>query len=161
MKKTLLAAPLALAFSMAAHAADPIQHQVTVVANIPTGAFYVVPPAGDNWLNDPQSLAWNPVAQDLAPLRKQFNVKSTIGPINAYLTTPAAISSGGNTIDLQVKVHGVELTTASNVVVGKDDAAGGKMVDFEVSAKRLAGTEFVPGDYRGMVGMMFETAPLP
>ncbi len=161
MKKILLAAPIALAFSMGAQAADPIAHQVTVVATVPSGAFYVVPPAGDDWLNNPQELFFDPVSQNLSTLRKQFNVKSTIGPINAYLTTPAAISSGPNTIDLQVKVHGVELTTGTNVVVGKDDAAGGKMVDFEVSAQRLAGTEFVPGNYQGMVGMMFETAALP
>ncbi|UVJ43867.1 fimbrial protein [Pseudomonas sp. LS1212] len=158
MKKIILAAPLALAFAVGAQAADPVQHQVTVVATVPTDSFYVVTPVGDNWTSVPQELSWDPVREELSTLRKQFNVKSTIGPISAYLTSPAAISSGGNSIDLQVKVHGVELTTASNIVVPNGAATGGRMVDFELAALAPTSGSYVPGSYQGMVGMMFETA---
>ncbi|MDD1012402.1 CS1 type fimbrial major subunit [Pseudomonas rubra] len=159
MNKFTLAAPFALlALSISAQAADPIQHQVTVVATVPTDSFYVVTPPGDNWTNDPQTLPWNHVREDFDSLSKQFDVKSTIGPISASLTSPASIASGGNQIGLNVMVGGVQLSPGTpEVVVPAAAAAGGTRIEFRLAANTPSGG-YVPGNYQGMVGMMFETA---
>ena len=92
MKYSVLALPLALMIAAgSAVAADPIEKQVTVTATIPTENFYVEP-VGGNWMNEPQDMAWNSFQQTLQPIRKQLQVRSTTGPISAYLLNPATIT---------------------------------------------------------------------
>lgn len=159
MKKSLMIAPLALlGASAAVLAEDAVQHQVTVVATVPTENFYVVPPAGDSWLNDPQELFWNPQNNGLSSVRKQLEAKSTVGPINAYLSAPAVMASGSNNIDLNVKLRGIDLSTTTTEVVPAALALTGTRMDVEISAKPLASGDYAPGRYQGVVGMIFETA---
>lgn len=158
MKKALMIAPLALlGASAGALAEDAVQHQVTVVATVPTENFYVVPPAGDSWMNDAQELYWNPSNGALSSVRKQLEAKSTVGPISAYLSAPAVMSSGANNIDLNVKLRGIDLSTTATEVVPAAVARTGARVDVEISAKPLASGSYAPGRYQGVVGMIFET----
>ena len=87
-------APLAMLVSANLMAAERIEHQVTVTAQIPTEAFYVQPTGGDNWMSTPQKLAYNPYTKKLDTLSKQLDAKSTIGAITGYLTNPAVMASG-------------------------------------------------------------------
>lgn len=159
MKKIFLALPLALLASTSAFALDPIEKQVQVTAQIPTESFYVEP-VGGNWMNDPQELAWNSFRGELQPVRKQLQVKSTTGPISAYLLSPAIITSGSNNIGLNIKVADTVLSTASAEVVTAAQAAPGTVVGFEIAAQDAGAGGYVPGNYQGVVGMMFET-PAP
>lgn len=157
MKYSVLALPLALMMAATAQAADPIEKQVTVTATIPTESFYVEP-VGGNWMNEPQSMAWNSFQQTLQPIRKQLQVRSTTGPISAYLTNPAMITSGADTIALDVRVAGTSLIMNPREVIAEDQAASGAIVGFEIAALASVGG-YNPGNYLGVINMMFETTP--
>lgn len=157
MKRTLFALPLAMCCATSAFAIDPIEKQVQVTAQIPTGAFFVEP-VGGNWMNDPQEMTWNSYQSKLEPIRKELQVKSTVGPITAYLVSPAVIASGINNIGLDVKVAGTVLKTTPTEVVSAALAAPGTTVGFEVHAQAAPTTGYVPGSYQGLVSMIFETA---
>ncbi|WEK29826.1 MAG: CS1 type fimbrial major subunit [Candidatus Pseudomonas phytovorans] len=157
MKRMFLALPLALLFAGAAHAIDPIEKQVQVTAQVPTDAFFVEP-VGGNWMNDPQELGWNPNQARLDPIRKELQVKSTVGPITAYLVSPAVIANGSNNIGLDVKVGDTVLQTTPAEVVSAAQAAPGAIIGFEVAAQPAPAAGYEPGNYQGLVSMIFETA---
>ncbi|CAM3828296.1 Adhesin [Pseudomonas reidholzensis] len=157
MKRTLLALPLALFCATSAFAIDPIEKQVLITAQIPTAAFYVEP-VGGNWMNDPQELTWNSFQGTLDPVIKQLQVKSTVGPISAYLVSPAVIASGTHNIELDVKVGDTVLQTTPAEVVSAAQASTGAIIGFEVAAQAAPVTGYEPGSYQGLVSMMFETA---
>ncbi|MFV3328344.1 CS1 type fimbrial major subunit [Pseudomonas sp. NY15372] len=160
MKAVYLAIPFLALTAGAAVANDTIEKQVVVTATVPTDKFYVEP-VGGNWMNEPQDMAWNSFQGTLEPIRKQLQAKSTLGPISAHLLYPAQISSGVDAIPLNVKVGTTLLSTTSTEVIGKDQAGAGVVVDFEVAAAPLAGGgDYKPGNYQGLVSMMFET-PAP
>jgi len=157
VKRILLALPLALLGATCALAADPIEKQVQVIATVPTATFYVEP-VGGGWMNDPQELQWNSIQSSFDTIDKQLQVKSTIGPISAYLMSPPVISSGANAIDLDVKVAGTSLSTTSTEVVSATQATPGAIVGLQIAAKAPATGNFVAGNYQGLVSMVFETA---
>ncbi len=157
MKRTLLALPLAIFCAVPAFAADPIEKQVQVIAQVPTDAFFVEP-VGGNWMNDPQEMAWNSYQAKLDPIRKELQVKSTVGPISAYLVSPAVIVSGTNNIGLDVKVGDTMLQTTPSEVVSESQAAPGTIIGFEVAAQAAPVGGYEPGNYQGLVSMIFETA---
>ena len=157
MKRMLLALPLALLSVGSAYAVDPIEKQVQITAQVPTDAFYVEP-VGGNWMNDPQEMAWNSFRSELQPIRKQLQVKSTIGPISAYLLSPAVVASGSDSIGLDVKVADTVLTTTTAEVVSAAQAAPGAVIGFEVAAQAAGAGGYESGNYQGLVSMMFETA---
>ncbi|MFS0828007.1 CS1 type fimbrial major subunit [Pseudomonas phoenicis] len=157
MKRILLALPLALLSATAALAADPIEKQVQVIATVPTAAFYVEP-VGGGWMNDPQELPWNSFQGGFDTIDKQLQVMSTVGDISAYLVSNPVISSGANSIDLDVKVAGTSLATTAATVVPAAQASGGAIVGFQIAAKKPKTGNFEPGDYHGLVSMVFETA---
>ena len=156
MKAAYLAIPLLAFAAGSAVAADAIEKQVQITATVPTANFYVEP-VGGNWMNEPQEMAWNSFQGTLEPVRKQLQAKSTIGPITAHLLYPAAVTSGLDAIDLDVKIGTTVLTTNAAEVIDEAQANAGALVDFEVAAKEPAGG-FKPGSYQGLVSMMFETA---
>ncbi|MFK0036027.1 CS1 type fimbrial major subunit [Pseudomonas monteilii] len=157
MKRSLLALPLTLLFAGAAFAVDPIEKQVQIVAQVPTDAFFVEP-VGGNWMNDPQEMAWNSYQQKLDPIRKELQVKSTVGPISAYLVSPAVIASGTHNIGLDVTVGDTVLQTTPAEVVSATQAAPGATIGFSVAAQAAPSTGYEPGNYQGLVSMIFETA---
>lgn len=156
MKQTLIALPLALLLAGTAHAVDPIEKQVQIVAQVPTDAFFVEP-VGGNWMNDPQEMAWNSYQGKLDPIRKELQVKSTIGPISAYLVSPAVIASGTHNIGLDVTVGDTLLQTTPAEVVSAAQAAPGATIGFHVAAQPAPSTGYEPGNYQGLVSMIFET----
>ncbi|MEV3814476.1 CS1 type fimbrial major subunit [Aeromonas allosaccharophila] len=153
MKKLSIIPALLLA-SNTLMAAEQVEHTVTVTAQIPTENFYVQP-VGD-WMSTPQKLAFNSFSQQLEPLTKQLEMKSTIGPIKGYLLYPAAIISGKDNINLAVKVAGVELNTTSKELLNQADANTGKKVGLEIIPAAPTGG-YKPGNYQGIVSMMFES----
>lgn len=156
MKAFLLALPLVALAAAPAFADDPIEKQVLVTATVPTDNFYVEP-IGGNWMNDPQNMAWNPFQSSLEPIRKQLHAKSTIGPITAHLMSPAVITAGLDAIELDVKVGDTLLTTSATEILTAAQAAPGVALDLEIAAQEPAGG-YLPGNYQGLVNMMFETA---
>jgi hypothetical protein len=156
VKALLLALPFAVLAAGPAMAEDPIEKQVLITATVPTANFYVEP-VGGNWMNDPQDMAWNSFQGSLTPVRKQLQAKSTIGPITAHLLSPAIVSSGVDAINLDVKIAGTVLTTNATEILSAAQALPGATVDFEVEPQVPAGG-YVPGNYQGLVSMMFETA---
>ncbi|MFK0095057.1 CS1 type fimbrial major subunit [Pseudomonas sp. NPDC090592] len=156
MKALMLALPFAALVVGPAMAEDPIEKQVLITATVPTASFYVEP-VGGNWMNDPQDMAWNSFQGSLTPVRKQLQAKSTIGPITAHLLSPAVVSSGLDSIGLDVKIGDTLLTTNAAEILTEAQAAPGAIVDFEVAAQIPSGG-YKPGNYQGLVSMMFETA---
>ncbi|HDX8379887.1 TPA: adhesin [Aeromonas salmonicida] len=159
--KVWIAAPLAMLVSANLMAAERIEHQVTVTAQIPTEAFYVQPTGGDNWMSTPQKLAYNPYTKKLDKLSKQLDVKSTLGAIKGYLTNPAAMASGNDNIPLTVKIGGVTLGTTSAEVMTATDARTGKLLGLEVIPADAPVAGYKPGNYQGVVNMMFESEAPP
>lgn len=162
MKKFIALAPLALVLvSASALAVDPIAHQMTVTATVPTDDFYVTPAGGGNWMNDPQNLDYNAQTKTLATFVRQLDMKSTTGPITAKLTSPVEISNGtpAQNIGLSVLVNNVALSTTSAEVLSATLSATGQTVPFQVRAADAPAGGYAPGSYTGLVGMLFETTP--
>ncbi|TNI12164.1 CS1 type fimbrial major subunit [Aeromonas veronii] len=155
--KMLSLFPALLLASGSLMAAERIEHTVTVTAQIPTESFYVQP-VGD-WMNTPQKLTFNPFNQQLDSLTKQVAMKSTIGPIKGYLVYPATMVSGKENIDLTVQVGGVALTTTSTDLLNQADAKTGKLVGVDIIPAEAPEGGYKPGNYEGIVSMMFESAP--
>ncbi|HGY1008928.1 TPA: CS1 type fimbrial major subunit [Aeromonas salmonicida] len=155
--KVWIAAPLAMLVSANLMAAERVEHQVTVTAQIPTEAFYVQPVGGDNWMSTPQKLAYNTYTKKLDKLTKQMDAKSTIGPITGYLTNPAVMASGSDNIGLSVKLGGVALSTSPVEVLAAEHALTGKLLELEVIPADATGSGYAPGSYQGVVSMIFES----
>ena len=153
--KRLWFTPALLLASSTLMAAEKVEHTVTVTAQIPTDKFYVQP-VGD-WMNTPQKLTFNPFNQKLDPLAKQLEMKSTLGPIKGYLVYPATMASGKDSIGLTVKVAGVALTTTSADLLNQADANTGKQVGLEIIPAVAPSGGYKPGNYQGIVSMMFES----
>lgn len=158
MKKLSIIPALLLA-SNTLMAAERVEHTVTVTAQIPTDKFYVQP-VGD-WMNTPQKLTFNPFNQQLEPLAKQLEMKSTLGPIKGYLVYPATMASGKESIGLTVKVGGVALTTTSAELLTQADANTDKQVGLEIIPAVAPTGGYKPGNYQGIVSMMFESEAPP
>ncbi|MFM5762450.1 CS1 type fimbrial major subunit [Aeromonas veronii] len=157
--KRLWFTPALLLASSTLMAAERVEHTVTVTAQIPTDKFYVQP-VGD-WMNTPQKLTFNPFNQKLDPLAKQLEMKSTLGPIKGYLVYPATMASGKDSIGLTVKVGGVALTTTSAELLTQADANTGKQVGLEIIPAVAPSGGYKPGNYQGIVSMMFESEAPP
>ncbi len=160
LKSTPLAALAALAFSPAAAMAEQFPLQVTVEAVVPTATGLQISPVGD-WAGQVQTMHWDMDTEDLSPIRQQIDMKSGLGAINAYLTTDALLTSGGDSIVLDVAVAGKALAVgpAAAIEVATDtESAAGKRADVEISA--VSPEAYVSGIYQGNVFLMFEsTAP--
>ncbi|WP_429188287.1 CS1 type fimbrial major subunit [Aeromonas veronii] len=153
--KMLALFPALLLASGSLMAAEQVEHTVTVTAQIPTASFYVQP-VGE-WINTPQKLTFNAFSQQLEPLTKQLEMKSTLGAIKGYLLYPASIISGKDSIALAVKVAGVELNTSSKELLNQADANIGKKVGLEIIPAAPPANGYKPGNYQGIVSMMFES----
>lgn len=157
--KRLWFAPALLLASGTLMAAEKVEHTVTVTAQIPTENFYVQP-VGD-WMNTPQKLTFNPFNRTLESLTKQLVMKSTLGPIKGYLVYPATMASGKDSIGLTVKVAGTALTTTSQDLLNQADANTGKQVGLEIIPAAAPTGGYKPGNYQGIVSMMFESEAPP
>jgi len=171
MQRTFMAtvSPLALALlttlgAAQVSAADPVEVQVQLIATIPSTSFFVVP-AETGWIGVAQRMEWTPSALSgrgkLSTLRKAFDVKNSSGAIAARLTDAGGpfLSSGGEMIPLIVKFNDLELGTGdSQEFINATEAAAGKRVDLTIAAvdTGMAGGDYVPGEYSGIVNMTFD-----
>lgn len=155
--KIALAAGLLVSSSVMA--AERLEHTVNVTAQIPTENFYVQPVG--NWINTSQILEYNVYTKQLAPLTKQFDIKSTIGPVSAFLSAPAVIASGANTIPLTVSLANTALSTTPAQILNKADAEVGKVVGLDIVAAAAPQAGYAPGNYQGVINMIFESDAPP
>ena len=146
-----LAIPLALMLGGNVMA-DTISKQFQVVAEVPTAAFYVMDEGG--WMSNQQRLVYNVESSAFEPITgNRLVARSTTGAIEAHLDSDAVITSGGDRIDLNIAVNGVDLSTTKQEVITAADAANPYYMPVVISA--TAGT-YQPGDYMGFVNMTFE-----
>ncbi|WP_429195124.1 CS1 type fimbrial major subunit [Aeromonas veronii] len=157
MKVWSLAPVLAVLMSSHLMAAERVEHQVTVTAQIPTEKFIVKPITGDNWTNDIQKLAYSPGTGKLLKLSKQLEAHSTIGAITGFLASKPTMTSEGNSIDLNVSVGGVPLSFQPVEILSASVAKDGKILDFSVTAADAPQGGYTPGNYQGVVSMVFES----
>ena len=127
-----------------------------VSVTIPTADFYVLP-ADPNWIGREQKLAWNLTAQELSPLRKQFDVKNSNGQITARLSEVPYLSNGRevDNIALDVQFNRVKLTVEDAPVISEMDGKTGKRVELLIAAIK-PDDGYKPGEYYGSVHMIFE-----
>ncbi len=158
MFKTTSIASAVLLSALVSTGASAIRLSETfeVSVTIPSAAFYVIP-AETDWLHRDQRLPWNPVTQDLSPLRKAFDVKNDSGAITARLSFEPFLSNGKDTdsIPLVVTFNHKRLGLTAEEVISALDGKAGQRVNLEiVPVKPVDG--FKPGDYHGSVHMVFE-----
>lgn len=156
-KKMTLAAPLAMLAltSSMAFAAGEARHSISIVANVPTNGFYVVPVDPD-LVNKDQRMDMLPSTGKPANIEGFFDMRNNNGSVHASVVTAPKLYSGANVIDLQVQVSGKELTTTPQMVAGEAESDVNFRAPLVISAK---GTTFAPGDYTGSVAMVFDAVP--
>lgn len=127
-----------------------------VSVTIPTAEFYVLPTEPD-WIGREQKLTWRLQAQELIPLRKQFDVKNSNGEITARLSEEPYLSNGRDVdnIALDVQFNRVKLTVHDAPVISETDGKTGKRVELLIAAVKPE-DGYKPGEYYGSVHMIFE-----
>ncbi|KVH48397.1 CS1 type fimbrial major subunit [Burkholderia diffusa] len=150
--KTIVA--LALAAASGAAFAETQNFDVAVRASVPTEDFHVTPVSWD--VSEVQLMNFDALAGKLTPMNRQLHMKSTIGAITGQLVFPPTLSSGTNTIALDVTVNGKKLAVDSaNEVVTETDAAAGKHTLMVVEAPGTTRPD--AGNYSGTIQMVFES----
>jgi len=153
--------PLGIVAALAAGQAWAEQQSITVevLAQIPTPGGLQVSPVGD-WGGRVQQMQWDIATQAPKPIVQQLQVKSGLGEIKAYLSNPAEMVSGGDSVALDVAVAGQKLGVgASNgvVIANPTEAAAGRNVGLNISAVAPSSGTYTSGTYQGTVIMMFES----
>ncbi|EJM84508.1 hypothetical protein PMI34_04506 [Pseudomonas sp. GM74] len=153
-KKFAIAAPLAvLALSSSAvFAAGEARHSISLVAHVPTNGFYVVPVDADLVTKD-QDMSYRPSTGTMGEVNGFFDMRNNNGSIHASLESVPKLISGATSIDLQVALNSVVLTTTPQMVVGETESNVNYRAPLNIKA---VGTTFAPGDYTGAVTMMFD-----
>jgi hypothetical protein len=145
---------IAVLFSSAALAIREVR-VFDVSVTIPTADFYVLP-ITPGFLEREQQMVWDLVPGRLRPLREHFDVKSSVGGINARLGALPTLFNGGRTyIDLSVTFNGQALSLDDTLVVSQVEARQGKRVLLDISAVEPA-AGFTPGEYYGSVELLFD-----
>lgn len=156
IKTATLAAVAALMLTPAVAMAEEFPLQVTVEAVVPTATGLQITDIG-GWAGNIQRMGWNGTGLD--SIRQQLLIKSGLGDVTAYLSSPATITSGGNALQLAVEIAGEALpvgAATAPVVATDTEAAAGKSADIVIAAIKPAGA-YVQGNYQGNVFMMFES----
>jgi hypothetical protein len=155
-KKIAFAAPLAvLALSSSVFAAGEARHSISLVAHVPTNGFYVVPVDPD-LVNKDQDMSYRPASGTMGEVNGFFDVRNNNGSVHASLESVPKLIAGATSIDLQVALNNVVLTTTPQMVVGETESNVNYRAPLNIKA---VGTTFEPGDYTGAVTMMFDAVP--
>lgn len=156
MFKSVVCAVVSLVFGLSACQVRAAVERETfeVFVTIPTADFYVLA-VDPQWVQREQTMSFNPVSAQLAPLRAQFDVKNLGGAIGARLGEEAYLYNGTDRIDLQVTFNSVPLSLDPIEVVSTGDARPGKRVGLEIAAIKPA-DGYSPGYYFGTVHMVFD-----
>jgi len=153
-KKFAIAAPLAvLALSSSAvFAAGEARHSISLIAHVPTNGFYVVPVDPD-LVNKDQDMSFRPSTGTMGEVNGFFDMRNNNGSVHASLESVPKLISGAASIDLQVALNNIVLTTTPQMVVGETESNVNYRAPLNIKA---VGTTFAPGDYTGAVTMMFD-----
>lgn len=156
-KKFAIAAPLAvLALSSSAvFAAGEARHSISLIAHVPTNGFYVVPVDPD-LVNKDQDMSFRPSTGTMGEVNGFFDVRNNNGSVHASLESVPRLIAGASTINLQVALNNVVLTTTPQIVVGETESNVNYRAPLNIKA---VGSTFAPGDYTGAVTMMFDAVP--
>jgi hypothetical protein len=156
-KKFAIAAPLAvLALSSSAvFAAGEARHSISLIAHVPTNGFYVVPVDPD-LVNKDQDMSFRPSTGTMGEVNGFFDVRNNNGSVHASLESVPRLIAGASTINLQVALNNVVLSTTPQMVVGETESNVNYRAPLNIKA---VGTTFAPGDYTGAVTMMFDAVP--
>lgn len=146
---------VALCLGLPAAVQAAVEREIFEVSvTIPTAEFYVLP-VDPQFVQTEQTMAYNPVSSELAPLRAPFEVKNVGGAIGARLEQEPFLYNGSRRIDLRVKFNSVELGLDRTEVVPGVDARPGKRVFLEIAAIK-PDDDYRPGRYYGTVHMVFD-----
>jgi hypothetical protein len=161
LKKFAIVAPLAvLALSSSAvFAAGEASHTVNLKANIPTTVFHAQP-RDPNFGRD-ETMNYNLVSGELAPLTAIYDLKNTNGSVHAYIEGgPAVLFNGtpAQNIPLTTTLHGVTLTGTPTEVVNEADSTPGVGAELRITAAKPSATQ--RGAYTSAVALVFD-AVLP
>jgi hypothetical protein len=85
-----------------------------------------------------------------------FDVRNNNGSVHASLESVPRLIAGASTINLQVALNNVVLSTTPQIVVGETESNVNYRAPLNIKA---VGTTFAPGDYTGAVTMMFDAVP--
>ena len=156
-KKIAIAAPLALLAlgSSGAFAAGEAAHSISIVAQVPTNGFYVVPTNPD-LVNKDQDMSYQPATGKMGEVNGYFDVRNNNGSVHASVDSVPKLISGSNEIPLKVEINNKTLTTTPQEVVGGPESDVNYRAPLKISA---VGTTFEPGDYTGVVAMTFDAVP--
>ncbi|WP_438869764.1 CS1 type fimbrial major subunit [Pseudomonas sp. L1(2025)] len=161
-KKFAIAVPLAvlaLSSSATAFAAGEASHTVNLKANIPTTVFHAQP-RDPNWGRD-ETMSYNLVSGELAPLSAIYDIKNTNGSVHAYIEGGPAVLFNGDAaqnIPVTTTLNGVTLTGAPQEVVNEADSTPGVGAEMRISAAKPNATQ--RGAYTTVIPVVFD-AVLP
>lgn len=129
-----------------------------VTVTIPTHEFYVVP-VNPAFVENEQQMKWNMGNETLEPLRADFDLHSSSGPVRARLGYDPTLGSLHNSIALKVIFNGHVLVLGDTVVATQSEALPGLRVPLRIEAVKPDGG-FKPGEYYGAVLILFDS-PIP
>ncbi|EIK67305.1 hypothetical protein PseBG33_1104 [Pseudomonas synxantha BG33R] len=161
-KKFAVAVPLAvlaLSSSVTAIAAGEASHTVNLKANIPTTVFHAQP-RDPNWGRD-ETMTYNLVSGELAPLSAIYDIKNTNGSVAAYIEGGPAVLFNGDAaqnIPLTTTLNRVALSGTPQEVLNEADSTPGAGVELNISAARPTATQ--RGSYTAVIPLVFD-AVLP
>ncbi|MGX1188002.1 hypothetical protein AB7M29_005681 [Pseudomonas sp. F-14 TE3623] len=156
-KKFAIAAPLAvLALSSSAvFAAGEARHSISLVADVPSNGFYVVPSDPD-LVNKDQDMSYRPTTGKMGEVNGYFDMINNNGSVHASLESVPQLYSGSSAINLQVAVNGVVLSTTPQMVVGETESNVNFRAPLNIKA---ISPNIAPGYYTGAVTMTFDAVP--
>lgn len=160
-KKLAITVPLAVIAlsSQVAVAAGEASHTVNLRANIPTTVFHAQP-RDPNWGRD-ETMNYNVVSGELAPLTAMYDIRNTNGSVHAYIEGGPAMLFNGNTtqnIPLTTTLNGVTLTGTPQEVVNEADSTPGVGAEMRIVAAKPTATQ--RGAYTAVMPVVFD-AVLP
>ncbi|AVJ21286.1 MULTISPECIES: CS1 type fimbrial major subunit [Pseudomonas] len=161
-KKFAIAVPLAvmaLSSSVTAFAAGEASHTVNMKATIPTTVFHAQP-RDPNWGRD-ETMTYNLVSGELAPLSAIYDIKNTNGSVHAYIEGGPAVLFNGDpsqNIPLTTTLNGVTLTGTPQEVVNEADSTPGVGAEMRIVAAKPSATQ--RGSYTSVMPVVFD-AVLP
>ena len=133
-KKFAIAVPtalLALSSSMA-FAADEARSSINISAFIPTNAFHAQPVNPE--FGKDEKMTWDVVNEKLSTLRATYDIRHTLGSVNAYVEGgPQPLHNGNNFIALTYAFNGVTLSGTSQEVVSDAASNGGMRADLVIT----------------------------
>jgi len=157
-KKFAIAVPmtlLALSSSMA-FAADEARSSINISATIPAWQFHAQPVNPEFGKNE--TMAWNVITEALAPIRATYDIRHSLGSVNAYVEGgPQALHNGKDFIALKYVFNGVTLTGTSQEVVGDTESNAGMRADLLITAALPGNTQ--TGNYTANPVLIFDAIP--